>query len=185
MKPPPTHPLRLALVLAVCLGGCATTSATYTALGAPPRDLHPRKPDEVAVFTTAAPARPHVDVGLIQIQEGLGNETPASLIGALRRIAADKGCDALVLASPSSTTRPTGLELVETSYKVYSGTCIVYRGGQPSDVDARLASPVVLSTTEVDPREPERWFPDQRRMCRDRTDFDRNRNCILPMPGVR
>jgi hypothetical protein len=115
------------LALAAYLCGCAETSATYTQLNSPPRGLQPRRPDQIQVFSSGQPDRPHVDVGLISVQQGPADETPASLIDVLRRVAAERGCDALVLAPPSTTTKPTGIVLVQGTYSVFSGTCVVYR----------------------------------------------------------
>jgi hypothetical protein len=149
------------LLLAACLAACADTSATYTGLNAPPRAVTPRSPDQVEVFSSVPPERPHVDIGLITVQEGDGDETPASLIALLRGAAADKGCDAVLLAPPSSRTGALWFGGTRT-YQVYSGTCLVYGSAPPRP--------------EAPPQ------PSRPRMCRDRTDFDEHRNCILPAP---
>jgi len=170
--------LRCGLVLAVCLSGCAETVVTYTPLNLPPHDLKARKPDQIQVFSSAAPERPHMDVGLISVQQGEGNETPASLIGVLRQSGAERGCDALLLAAPSSTTKPTGLTYFDGSYQVYSATCIVYQSAEPGDVGATFAPTERSSTMIADPQGSPRPT-DRRRICRDRRDFDQTRNCVL------
>ena len=144
------------------LGACAQTSTTYTELNAPPRPVQARTPDQVEIFSSGPPERPHVDVGLITAQEGLGEETPASLIDLLRRVAAERGCDAVVLAPPGSKTDQTDFVGVR-SYQVYSGTCLVYGIAAPRT--AATAPPM-----------------NQRRTCRDRRDFDETRNCVLADP---
>jgi hypothetical protein len=152
--------LLFASLLATGIGACATTSTTYTELNAPPRPLQARAPDQVEIFSSAPPGRAHVDVGLITVQEGEGNETPASMIDLVRRAAAEKGCDAVMLAPPSSTT--DGNELVGVrSHHVYSGTCLVYEVAPP-----RVVAPAPAMN--------------QRRVCRDRADFEDHRNCALP-----
>jgi len=135
------------------------TSTTYTELNAPPRAMQARAPDQVEVFSSAPPERAHVDVGLITVQEGEGNETPASMVGLVRRAAAEKGCDAVVLAPPGSRTDPNDFPV--RSHQFYSGTCLVYG----------VAAPGVVA-----PAPP----LNQRRACRDRADFEDHRNCVLP-----
>ena len=153
------------LVLFVGLAGCAETTLTYTPLNTPPHDLRPRAPEQLQIFSSA-PARPHVDVGLIFVQEGVSySETPETLVAALRGSAAARGCDALLLAPPTWTNRPTGLTYMDSSYQYYSGTCIVYRTIEPGDATATFAPPARA--------------PDRRRMCLDRADFDAHRNCVL------
>jgi hypothetical protein len=81
------------------------------------------------VFSSAPPERPHVDVGLITVEEGeIGGGTPAELIGMIRQAAAERGCDAVVLAPPGSKSESPSVFVDRTnSYRVYSGTCVVYR----------------------------------------------------------
>jgi hypothetical protein len=175
---PPRRRLRWGLVLAVGLGGCAETTVTYTPLNETPHELRARKPEQVEVFSSTPPERPHVDVGLISVQEGDADETPASLVWALRQSAAAKGCDALLLASPSSTTKPTGATWFDSSYQVYSATCIVYRVPEPGNAGTTFV-PTPSSATAVDPRLPPQPTPGRFRMCRDRKDFEASRNCVL------
>ena len=90
--------MRWGMVLAVCLGGCAETTLMYTPLNLPPHELRPRAPEQVQIFSSGAPERTHVDVGLISVQEGAGGyETEVSLIESLRESGAARGCDALML----------------------------------------------------------------------------------------
>jgi hypothetical protein len=152
--------LRRAPLLVALLAGCADTAAAYTPLNVPPRPVQARSPDEVELFSSAPPERPHVDVGLITVQEGDGDETPAALLGLLRQVAAERGCDAVVVAPPASKTAEQFPFGETRSYQVYSGTCLVYGIAAPRS--AAPASPANL-----------------RRMCRDRRDFDQNRNCVL------
>jgi hypothetical protein len=160
------------LLLAVCLGGCAETTMTYTPLNyaplnQPPHPLNPRAPEQIQIFSSGAPERPHVDVGLLSVQEGAGGlETQASLIEALRQSAAARGCDALMLMPPRTTPRPTDLPgPFDTVYQVYSATCIVYTTTEPGDATATFAPPPSP--------------PGSRRMCVSWEDFDQNRNCVL------
>jgi hypothetical protein len=153
------------MVLAVGLAGCAETTLTYTPLNTPPHDLRPRAPEQLQIFSSA-PARPHVDVGLIFVQEGLTySETPESLIAALRDSGAARGCDALLLAPPGVATTPTTPLAVGASSRLYTATCIAYLTTEPGDAAATFAVPGRA--------------PDHRRMCLDWADFDAHRNCVL------
>jgi hypothetical protein len=108
--------------------GCTVTSASYTPLNPAPRILVARSPEQVELFSSGPPARPHVDVGLITVEEGeLDVGSPDGLIQMLRSTAAEKGCDGLVIAPPGSKSESPLLSDRTNSYKVYSGTCIVYR----------------------------------------------------------
>ncbi len=78
--------------------GCGH-SLEYTATNRSPRPLTPRDPASVEVYATTLPTRPHVEVGLFEIEQ----RTPASggtpeMIGKLRERAARVGCDALVVS---------------------------------------------------------------------------------------
>jgi hypothetical protein len=166
MSTSPSRWLPWGLVLTVCLIGCAETTLTYTPLNLPPRALKPRAPEQLQIFSSAPSERPHVDVALISVQEGSGGfETPATLIEALRQNGAARGCDALQLAPPSVTTKPTGLTYFDGSFQVYSATCIVYTTTEPGDATATFAPP--------------QRVPDQRRICLSQADFDQHRNCVL------
>jgi hypothetical protein len=175
----PSRCLRSWLLLLAGLSGCAETELTYTPLNVPPHDLKARRPDQIEVFSSGPPERPHVDVGLISVQQGEGNETPASLIAILRQSGAERGCDALLLAPSRSTTAATGPTYFGGSYQVYSATCIVYRTFEPGNVGVTFAPAEPSSTTVVDPAGPQPPAPARPRTCRDRSDFDDTRNCIL------
>jgi hypothetical protein len=117
-------------LIASLLCACSTTSASYTALNPAPHDLYVREPRDVEVFSSAPPDRPHVDVGLITVEQGdIGHGSPEALIAMLREMAARRGCDALVVAPPGSKSESAlgGLIDYTESYRVYSGTCVVYR----------------------------------------------------------
>jgi hypothetical protein len=145
----------------------AYTPLNYTPLNQPPHDLKPRAPEQIQIFSSGAPERPHVDVGLLSVQEGSGGyETQASLIDALRQSAATKGCDALMLMPPRTARTPSDLPgPLDTVYQVYSATCIVYLTTEPGDATARFAPPPPPAA--------------QRRICVSWEDFDQNRNCVL------
>jgi len=108
------------LVVLAC--GCTITSGSYTQLNPSPRALYVRAPQQVELFASSAPQRAHVDVGLITIEEGdVGKGRPDELLAMLREMAGQYGCDAVVVAPPAWQSHS------RRSYKVYSGTCVVYR----------------------------------------------------------
>jgi hypothetical protein len=118
---------RFALVFATLLSACTPTAVNYNPLNPSPRALSPRSPASVEMFASGPPDRPHVDVGLITVEEGdTGESSPQELLGILRQNAARQGCDALVVSPPSSKTDSDVLAYTH-SRRVYSGTCVVYR----------------------------------------------------------
>jgi hypothetical protein len=120
--------IHFALVFAAALSACTATTVNYSPLNPSPRALSPRPPATVEMFASGPPARPHVDIGIITVEEGdTGESSPEELLGLLRQDAARQGCDALVVAPPSSKT-DSDLFQNTHSRRVYSGACIVYRG---------------------------------------------------------
>jgi hypothetical protein len=108
--------------------GCSVTTANFTPLNAAPHELAARSPEQVEVYSSAPPDRPHVDIGLVVVEEGeVGANTPAELIWLLRQTAAQRGCDAIVLSPPGSKSETPLLSDYTHSFKVYSATCVVYR----------------------------------------------------------
>jgi len=113
----------------VLTGGCSVTDVSFTRLNTPPHALVARDPQHVKVFSSGPPRRPYIDVGLITVEQGdIGASAPQALIRMLRETAAERGCDALVLSTPSSKSHSALNGFVDQtdSYRVYSGTCIVY-----------------------------------------------------------
>lgn len=88
------------LPLLACI---ACVSASFAATNASPRPLQARPVAEVAVYTTVAPERPYVEVGIVsastQPGSGVGRET---LIQSVREKAAAQGCDGIIMASGST-----------------------------------------------------------------------------------
>jgi hypothetical protein len=140
--------------------GCGTF-VTTTPLNEAPRTLAPRAATSVGVFSSEAPSRPHVDLALLEATQNDGQGT-AAMVDSLRARAGAMGCDAIFIGNASSREHyASGYGLIGSS--TFVATCIVYTDG------ANPAPPVVEA-----PREG------RRRMCVDRADFDRNRNCVLP-----
>ena len=127
----------------LALAGCGI-HVEYTELNAPPRPLAPRAPESVEVYASAAPARPHVDVGLFEVEQESSN-TPGktrALLDELRRRAGAIGCDAVVVAG--ITAKNSELESLlldyDTNKKALQATCIVYTAPPPAPVTAQPQS---------------------------------------------
>jgi hypothetical protein len=106
--------MRRALALAVLAVAACAPDTEYVRTNAPPRAMQARPVDSVAVYTTVAPERPYVEVGLVTSR---ANTTPpqskATLIEAVRAQAAERGCDGIILAGGSAV--------------LAEGTCIVFK----------------------------------------------------------
>jgi len=114
------------------IAGCGTSTRT-TLVNPAPHAMAPRPPATVEIFTSGAPARPHVDVAVIEAEEssGLSLADTSDMLAALRERGAKMGCDGVVLGGASS--RDPGVKDVETwlvenpkGRKGFYGTCIVY-----------------------------------------------------------
>lgn len=119
----------LALVIAA---GCGT-SIKETVINQPPRPMAARPPETVEMFTSGAPARPHVDVAFIEAEEAssLSTDDTPDMLRKLRKRGAERGCDAIVIGGLSS--RDPGLGDSETwvndhpkGRKGIYATCIMY-----------------------------------------------------------
>jgi hypothetical protein len=119
------------------LAGCGTTTQ-FASTNPSPRPLVPRPAAEVLVFASSLPAAPFVEVGIIQARQSSelsGDEMP-DIIAEMRRVAGQRGCDALVLngardrMSSSSSVTTTGSGTTSssntTTLEGYWGTCIVF-----------------------------------------------------------
>jgi hypothetical protein len=111
----------VALAVALALAGCRGTRTQMTALNPAPRPLAPRLAADVEVFSSAPPTRPYVDVALLEAEQAKPSRAAtAALIAALRKRAAQHGCDAIVVLG--LTSRDTE---AFTRKGVYA-TCVVY-----------------------------------------------------------
>jgi len=149
----------LILGLSVVVGGCGTW-VTDTPLNSAPRPLLPRGYESVEIFSSAPPARAHVDIALLKVDQvnAMDDNVGELMIQRLRERAGAIGCDAVFIGA---TQEHTDSYLITSGSRTMSATCIVYR--RPDDPGAVRPSPSV------------------RRMCLDRSDFDEHRNCVLPI----
>lgn len=123
----------LALVLG--LAACGGAQAGLVAMNPPPRPLRSRAVAEVPLLEASAlrgadaQARPHVEVGLIEVlgDDAWGASEQAAMRETLRRHGARAGCDAVALLGEIAW-----VDTVESSRATrvrhgYRGVCIVYR----------------------------------------------------------
>lgn len=117
--------MKLAL-LCVVLAGCGT-SIQATAINPAPHVLAPRPTESVEVFTSGAPARPHVDVALLEAEQdsSYSLDDTGAMLAKLRERGAAMGCDALVFHGLSSSSEELVGDQVQSRKGVYA-TCIVY-----------------------------------------------------------
>jgi hypothetical protein len=126
---------RLAAALLLSLAAACGTAVHTTTLNPAPRPMYRRPAASVELYTSGAPARPHVDVALIEAEEqsSLSTSDTGEILQALRARGGEMGCDAVVVGGASS--RDPGVRDAETwlsddakGRKGYYGTCIVYTG---------------------------------------------------------
>ena len=150
----------LALILSLSVGvvGCGTW-VTDTQINPAPRPLSGRGYESVEVFSSAPPARPHVALALLKVEQDRSTDDHPSelMVQRLRERAGAMGCDVVFIGATQELAAP---DLVFTGSRTMSATCLVY--SQPGD---RGTAPPA---------------PPARRMCVDRRDFDEHRNCIVP-----
>jgi hypothetical protein len=127
-------PLLSVALSGALLGGCGTF-VDFTPINTPPHALQPRSNESVEVLASP-PARPHVDVALVEVEQthSLNEQGTGLMIQRMREQAAAIGCDAIVLrgvtdhqgAEPGS-----GWDLLDPGSTKREATCIVYSDEEP------------------------------------------------------
>jgi hypothetical protein len=142
----------LALTAWAAAVGCASPNrVAYSAINTPPRPFVPRTAADVDVSVGKPPARPYVEVGLFEVDQGTGsNGLPAStesMIDTLREHAALRGCDAVQVKDVAYKTRN------KWGWTVVTGICEMYTDEPPKQADIRVT------------RTPIRPLPGEGRSC--------------------
>jgi hypothetical protein len=122
----------LAVALACSLAGCAP-AVYYTPLVAPPHPLAPRPVEKVDVYLVTPPARPHVDVGIVQVVlwgEVDGQNVVDTLLGLIKEKAAEVGCDAVLVTSIDRQGRPAPHSAAPDGPSI-QGSCVAYKESPP------------------------------------------------------
>jgi hypothetical protein len=109
------------LCLSALLGCGGPMTSEWVPLAEPPRPMVERGPDDVEIFTAQAPRRDFREVGIIGVEQGLSEAPATELLAELRKVAGERGCDAVVLRE--SNYVPPAHRWAERGYR---GTCIVY-----------------------------------------------------------
>jgi hypothetical protein len=135
------------LIPFLMLGGCGyATTVTWTAPS--PRPLTPRPAESVEVFAGTTPARPHVGIGIIEVQEVSGSFEPKNqeILRELKREAGEQGCDAISLSG--FVNKGVGADVLindfATGRQGASAACLVYTdapGSHPADARIVHAPP--------------------------------------------
>jgi hypothetical protein len=113
--------------------GCGVTTG-FTPTNVPPHAMQARSTDSVALFTSSAPTRPFVEVGLLSSAHASQYSTSGDeeVILALRTKAAEVGCDGVVMQAEtgyvSGQVSSMGQITTDTK-KRYRAACIVYSDG--------------------------------------------------------
>jgi hypothetical protein len=121
------------LVASLGLASGCGVSAAYVPTAGTARPMTPRSVDEVEVFLTQKPDRPFKDVGMIEVQQEILNDSGTSaLVGEIRRVAAQRGCDGVVISGANDAVVATGYmqngsgNFGARTLKGYRATCIVF-----------------------------------------------------------
>lgn len=122
-------------ILTLSLTACGVQTH-YTPTNLPPRPMHPRSPESVLMFTSSAPTRPFVEVGLVTSAHASGYSTATDddVILGVRKQAADIGCDGVVFQS--ETTSLVGSvqqgDVRTWNIKKFRAACIMFTDDQPA-----------------------------------------------------
>jgi hypothetical protein len=127
-------------LLAVTAGGCAAR-IEYVAMAQPPRPLYVRAPDQVETYVVTPPARPHIDLGIVQVIRGASGQSIDEMLGLLHLAAAEHGCDAIVITMIDTRRSKYAPVSVEGSCEVYTDAAAV----PPPEATAPRAPAAALS----------------------------------------
>jgi hypothetical protein len=132
-----------ALFAALFAVGCGTAISS-TVINSSPHPMNARPPETVEVFSSGPPARPHVDVALLEAEQrsDLSADNIPQFVNHLRARAAAMGCDGIVLGGVTNTTDASWTTTNNGSRKGITATCIVYQGPDgPGGPDAQPPGP--------------------------------------------
>ncbi len=134
---PRTLPYQTLATALLFIAACGS-SITRTDINPAPKPMPPRPAASVEVFSSGAPARPHVDVAILEVEESssFSVSDTGEMVSHLRSRAAAMGCDGVVIGGASS--RDPGLTDKESLFvdnprgrKGFFATCIAYTDAPP------------------------------------------------------
>jgi hypothetical protein len=121
--------IAMAAIAATAIG-CATdrpNTVVYSAVNQPPRPFVRRAPESVDVFVGRAPARPHLDVGLFEVYQGMNADgtlrSTEDMLASARLHAGLRGCDAVSIMNVELTG-------AYGRWRVVRGVCAMYTDEQ-------------------------------------------------------
>ena len=124
----------LIIISIVLFSGCGTI-LKVTKLNSPPKQVSPRTPESVEVFTSSKPNAPYTEVSLISSQQAseFSNDDTPEIIQKMRLEAANQGCDALIITMSNDSVLGStggtsgGVYGHVNTVKGFHGTCVVYK----------------------------------------------------------
>jgi hypothetical protein len=132
--------IAMAAIAATAIG-CATdrpNTVVYSAVNQPPRPFVRRAPESVDVFVGRAPARPHLDVGLFEVYQGMNADgtlrSTEDMLASARLHAGLRGCDAVSIMNVELTG-------AYGRWRVVRGVCAVYTDEQAAQVQPNPTPP--------------------------------------------
>ena len=142
----------LATALLTVVAACGTTTRVVPT-NPSPRPLMPRTPDEVQVFTTAAPSEPFVEVAIIQSRQEskYSLDQMPEIVAAMRAEAARIGCDGVVIRGAADKVVSDGVWTGNTYYagtntlEGFWGACIVYTVAPEPYEPTAAAAPITAA----------------------------------------
>lgn len=137
---PSSCPVPAALL---ALAACGT-STRFATLNQPPHPLTPRPAEAVVLFSSALPAQPYVEIGIVQGKQesDISVDELPEILAAMRVEAGRRGCEGLILNGPSNAPGARVLGPFEganrTIVEGFWATCIAFTD------QVELAGPVNL-----------------------------------------
>lgn len=116
----------LTVVIGLSALGCGVETSVVW-LRAPPQQMAKKSPAMVDVYSSSPPARPHVDVAIIEVAEL--HDSAASvkeLIDALKVAAAEQGCDAIHITGVVNKGPELFASEFSSDREGVVATCLVY-----------------------------------------------------------
>ena len=94
----------LSVFVIACVAACGTTTQ-FTPTNPSPRQMQPRDPATVHVYSAGKPDVPYVEVGIIQARQSseFSTHNMPEIIGEMRARAAEIGCDGVIINGANNT----------------------------------------------------------------------------------
>lgn len=107
--------------------GCGAYSS-WMPTNPPPHPMQPRPADQVEMFTSGAPTRSFVEVGIIQSSPGMA-ATDLQVLAELRTEGGKRGCDGVIVNGETKSATASGNAIFATADEktAFRAACIVYK----------------------------------------------------------